>query len=393
MPVLPREQAEFIIAEHAAGKSARAIARTTRHAPQTVRDYVNGRRAPGVAAGRPDTFASFAGYCRQRLADDPHLRGTTLLAEISVLGFPGTRPSFYRALLRHQIQPHPCPDCHVARISGYTRPLSVWQPQPSPLPRRAAPVPGETLTSFLGRLAAVNLTSTGDLLAILPPWYRVKARWHDDRWQHASIVPFADDAAARLAILSRSAPAVITHALPAFGLDAGEPVRAITACRLCTAARGIKHPVPVHLPAWQQVCLRHGIWLPARGAPQLSVSSCPDILAAERRARGLANRYTTGQLIHAKVRAAADRTEPGQACDQRATALTDANLSQVSEPGRRELLLAADYPCPVAIDVTQSDRADLQCVRNSEIAAAGRGLTESGADPGLLEPCRTSSRR
>ena len=77
------------------------------------------RRSPGMPAARADDFAPFAGYCRQRLDDDPHLRASALLTEVTLLGFRGTRPKFYRALDRHEIRPHPCPDCHVARISGY----------------------------------------------------------------------------------------------------------------------------------------------------------------------------------------------------------------------------------------------------------------------------------
>jgi hypothetical protein len=72
--MLPRDRAEQILADHAAGKPAGAIARTYGHSPTTVRAYVNGLRTPGEPAPRADDFAPFAGYCRQRLADDPHLR-------------------------------------------------------------------------------------------------------------------------------------------------------------------------------------------------------------------------------------------------------------------------------------------------------------------------------
>jgi hypothetical protein len=86
--MLPRDRAEQIMAEHAAGKPVRAIARTYGHSPGTVRDYVHGRRAPGEPAARADDFAPYITYCRQRLADDPHLRAGALLAEITGLGFP-----------------------------------------------------------------------------------------------------------------------------------------------------------------------------------------------------------------------------------------------------------------------------------------------------------------
>ena len=119
--MLPRERAELLLAEHAAGAPIRVIAKTFGHSAGTVRDYVHGRKIPGEPAQRADEFEGFTAYCRRRLADDPHLRSAALLAEVAVLGFRGSRRSFYRALERHRIRPHPCPDCHIARISGYAR--------------------------------------------------------------------------------------------------------------------------------------------------------------------------------------------------------------------------------------------------------------------------------
>ena len=205
------------MAEHAGGKSIREIAEAHGHSITTIRDYVRGRRTPGEPAARDDEFVPYIAYCRRRLADDPHLRTPALLAELSVLGFDGSRATFYRALERHGIQTHPCPDCHPASMSGYSPPSPGRSPQPFPLPKPAAPVAGETLTSFLGRLAAVNRTSSDALLDILPHWFRVKARWHDDRWQPAHLIPWAGDAAARLAVISGSTAAAIKAALPAFG--------------------------------------------------------------------------------------------------------------------------------------------------------------------------------
>jgi hypothetical protein len=92
--MLPRDRAELIMAEHAAGQSIREIAKAYGHSTQTIRDYVLGRRTPGEPAARDDDFAPFAAYCRRRLADDPHLRAAALLAEITGLGFPGTTRTF-----------------------------------------------------------------------------------------------------------------------------------------------------------------------------------------------------------------------------------------------------------------------------------------------------------
>ena len=331
--MLPRDRAELIMAEHAAGKSIREIAAAYGHSTQTVRDYVLGRRTPGEPAARDDDFAPFAAYCRRRLADDPHLRAAALLAEITGLGFPGTSRTFYRAMERHEIQPHPCPHCHPARISGYVLQPPARQPQPFPLPVPDSPVNGETLASFLGRLAAANQISLDALLDILPSWFRIKTRWHDDRWQHEQLTAWADDAAACLAVVSGSTIAGINNALPAFGGKRGHPVRAVTACRLCTAARRIRQPVPVHLPACHQVCLRHGIWLSGPGTPQFSVRGCPDILDAERRARRLLRRCTIEQLIYARIQAPADQA--GHAWKRRTAALIESNPRPVTETARR----------------------------------------------------------
>jgi hypothetical protein len=347
--MLPRDRAEQILADHAAGKPAGAIARAYGHSPATIRAYVNGLRAPGEPAPRADDFAPFAGYCRQRLADDPHLRTPALLAELSRLGLGNARSTLYHALERHGIQAHPCPDCHPASMSGYSPLAAARGPRPAPLPVPAAPVAGEALASFLGRLAAVNRTTPKALLEILPPWFRVKARWHDDRWQPGHLIPWADDAAARLAVISGSTTAAIKNALPAFGGSRGQPVRAVTACRLCTAARRISQPVPVHLPAHHQICLRHGIWLPGPGTPQFSVRGCPGILAAERQARHLLRRCTIEQLIYSRIQATTGQDD--HAWKRRTLALIGTNPRQVTESSAQALFQAAAYPEAIAAAV------------------------------------------
>jgi hypothetical protein len=344
--ILPRDRAELIVADYTAGKPVRVIAEAYGHSITTVRTYAHGLRAPGEPAIRADDFASFTGYCRRRLADDPHLRTPALLAELSRLGLGSSRATFYRALERHGIQTHPCPGCHPASMSGYSLPAAAWSPQPSPLPVPAAPVAGETLASFTGRLAAVNRTTSEALFDILPPWFRIKARWHDDRWQPSQLMPWADDAAARLALISGTTVPAIRNALPAFGARAGQPARDSAACRRCTAARRIREPVPVHLPAHHQVCIRHGIWLSRAGTPQFSVSECPDIMAAERQARRLLRHCTIEQLIYAKVQAAQQPSSPAAelAWKQRMRALITSNPRTVIESCPQELFTAAGYP-------------------------------------------------
>jgi len=80
-------------------------------------------------------------------------------------------------------------------------------------------------------------------------------------------------------------------------------VRATTACRRCAARRGIHQPVPVHLPAHQQICTHHGLWLSPAPRPQLDLTDCPEIIAAQRRADRLLRRCTPQQLIFAELNA------------------------------------------------------------------------------------------
>jgi hypothetical protein len=216
-------------------------------------------------------------------------------------------------------------------------------------------VAGEALASFLGRLAAANRTTPEAVLDILPPWFRVKARWHNDRWLPSSLMPWADDAAARLAVISGSTAAAVTNALPAFGGTRGQPVRAVTACRLCTAARRIPQPVPVHLPAHHQVCLTHGIWLSGPGTPQFSVRGSPDILAAERQARGLLRRCTIEQLIYSRNQAAPEN-QADRAWKRRIMALIDSNPRPVTESNPQALFQAAAYPEAIASVAADASR-------------------------------------
>jgi len=215
-------------------------------------------------------------------------------------------------------------------MSGYPPLDAPRSPRPSPLPVPAAPVAGETLTSFTGRLVAVNRTAPEALPGILPPWFRIKARWHDDRWQPGQLMPWADDAAARIALISGTTAPAIRNALPDFGTRTGQPDR---------------EPVPVHLPAHHQVCLRHGIWLSRAGTPQFSVSECPGHHG--RRAP------STSALAALHDRAADLRQGPGCAATrqsrpagwkQRMRALITSNPRTVIESCPQELFTAAGYP-------------------------------------------------
>ena len=96
----------------ARGWSISAIARHLDRDRKTVRAYLTGQRVPGQR--RPagsDGFAVFEGYCRIRLAQDPHLQASTLLEELRGLGFDGAYSSLTKAIRVRKLRPH-CEPCH-----------------------------------------------------------------------------------------------------------------------------------------------------------------------------------------------------------------------------------------------------------------------------------------
>jgi len=93
------------------GWTISAIARHLGRDRKTVRAYVSGKRTPGVRRrSTPEVFDPFAAYVTQRLADDRHVWATTLFDEVVELGYPGSYPSFTRALRDRELRPA-CPAC------------------------------------------------------------------------------------------------------------------------------------------------------------------------------------------------------------------------------------------------------------------------------------------
>lgn len=138
--MLPPDRAEKILTLSEAGWSVPAIAAQLGHSEQTIRDYLTGRRTPGVRASRPSLLTDlFASYCRQRFAEDPHLRPSTLFTEITELGcFKASRSTFYRELTQRRLAPrgHPQPLTQQARqdLAETSRPVA-----PRLRPRRCCP--------------------------------------------------------------------------------------------------------------------------------------------------------------------------------------------------------------------------------------------------------------
>ena len=98
------------------GWTISAIARHLGRDRKTVRAYLCGQRTPGVSvAGRARIRSSrYVGYVAQRLADDRHVWASTLFDEVVELGYPGSYPSFTRALRARGLRPS-CPACAAGR--------------------------------------------------------------------------------------------------------------------------------------------------------------------------------------------------------------------------------------------------------------------------------------
>lgn len=116
------------------------------------------------------------------------------------------------------------------------------------------------------------------------------------------------------------------------------------------AARGIHQPVPVHRLAHHQICTRHGLWLSADNHPQLDLTNCPDIIAAQHRTCRLLQHCTPQRLLFAHLattRLILDLpgdTATSQHWRQRLHRLTAANRHLNNPAIRDHLTQAAIYP-------------------------------------------------
>jgi transposase len=98
------------------GWTISAIARHLDRDPKTIRAYLSGERTPGVRRrSAPDRVERFVPYLRQRLTDDKHVWATTLYDEVVQLGYPGSYPSFTRALRAGGLRPG-CEECAVVTV-------------------------------------------------------------------------------------------------------------------------------------------------------------------------------------------------------------------------------------------------------------------------------------
>lgn len=334
--MIPEAVAWQAIALAEKGATVSQIARHLGHDRKTIRIYLGGRRAPGQSRARADNCAPFAAYLEQRTHDDIHLRGQGLHHEITGLGYAGSYPTFTRELRGRGIIAA-CQSCQTGQ---------PWQPAaarpallPGPLPFRVAPISGETLSSYLSRVAAAAHLPLSGITGVLPRCLAIRAAACDDIGRPGQIRPGDVTVLAALTGITETA---LTHALPALTpwRDSWRPpVRAATACHRCAARHGQRDPVPVHLPAWQRACARHHIWL-GRDL-QIDLTAVPAVTAASRHAARLASLHGTTALVLAETiaRQQAMNRPPALA---RAVALALARPGL--DPGHPDTAQAAAYP-------------------------------------------------
>lgn len=160
------------------------------------------------------------------------------------------------------------------------------------LPLAPPPMHGETIGSYLHRLADANHTTVG-ILALVIGHGRRYQRTDDtaDGWPPDALPKFA-------ALTGRTMPA-LTHALPALRTarnpdpripPTSEPDRpACLACRPCMARRGIHSLVMRRAAHHECVCHRHQRWL--HGGQQHDLTPLPEVLRANRHHRHLIRRH------------------------------------------------------------------------------------------------------
>jgi hypothetical protein len=331
--MIPDADARQAIALAGQGASVAGIALLLGHDRKTIRTYLSGHRAPGQPRTRTDALAPFAAYLSQRAGDDPHLRRTGLHHEITALGYTGSYSSFTRELRSHDI----ITGCGTCKPRA---PHTPPPPQhPAQLPTRTAPIAGETLSSYLARLAAASHVPVTNITGCLPSWFATRAAACDDL--NSNSRPRPGDAA-YLAALTGISENALRRALPALALayaDPRPPVRSARACHRCAAGHGQHEPVPVHLPAHQRACERHRTWL--GHATQIDITAAPDITTASKQASQLARKHGITMLVLAETTARNHSTSTPEA---RRRAGTLALASPGLDPQHPDTAEAAAYP-------------------------------------------------
>jgi transposase len=112
--MLTRENDIDVHALYRQGWTISAIARHLGRDRRTIRAYLGGREAGVRLRSEADPFESFAGYCGQRLHDDPHLWASTLFDELLELGYEQSYPTMTRQIRARGLRPA-CEPCRPAK--------------------------------------------------------------------------------------------------------------------------------------------------------------------------------------------------------------------------------------------------------------------------------------
>ena len=108
--MITREDDVDIHALRRQGWTITAIAHHVGRDRKTVRDYLNGKREPGVRRRATDPFVPFVEYVTARLTEDPHLWAVTLFDELEALGFTASYQTLTREIRDRSLRPV-CADC------------------------------------------------------------------------------------------------------------------------------------------------------------------------------------------------------------------------------------------------------------------------------------------
>jgi len=108
--MITREDDVDIHALRRQGWTITAIANHVGRDRKTVRDYLSGKREPGVRRRATDPFGPFVEYVTARLVEDPHLWAVTLFDELEALGFTASYQSLTREIRTRHLRPV-CTDC------------------------------------------------------------------------------------------------------------------------------------------------------------------------------------------------------------------------------------------------------------------------------------------
>jgi hypothetical protein len=135
------------------GWSISAIAPHLGRDRKTVRDYLEGRRQPGLRRrGASDPLEGLVPYLAARLVDDPHVWASALYDKVVPLGYSRSYPSFVRQLRAAGLRPH----CEACAGVGGRDTIDIPHPAGDEIPwdwfeRRKAPW-GGTAYVLLGTL-------------------------------------------------------------------------------------------------------------------------------------------------------------------------------------------------------------------------------------------------